>query len=47
LKVNNHFCLRIFPGTTPEAWQSSGGLWHNTRWRWVCSCITDWQPSRV
>jgi len=34
-------------GPTLTAWQSSGGLWHQTRWLRVCSSVTDWQSSRL
>jgi len=34
-------------GWSPTAWQSSGGLWHKTRWLRVCSSVTDWQSSRL
>ena len=45
-------CLNIsynctVSGSTFDAWQSPGGLWHTTRWRRVCSRVTDGRPSSL
>ena len=45
--VAAHPLLVHCAGSTPSARQSSGWLWHKTRWLSLCSGFTEWQSSRL